>query len=230
MNTVNLLKYSMALAIGGLAAAPLSVAQDSDVFGHMHEHYDAIVKIQRAVIAGALDPTREPARWLAEHAEPAGLPAGGEQFVTEMRAAANDVLGAADVATAAEATSRLGLACGHCHLANNVSIAFEEASRPSDKEKTRPHMQRHQWAADRMWEGLIDPSGASWSRGANLLFESPIKPNTLGDDELVAMSRRVHQLAANATTVSDPDEKAAIYAEFIGKCAGCHSELGDGPR
>jgi mono/diheme cytochrome c family protein len=44
------------------------------------------------------------------------------------------------------------------------------------------------------------------------------------------MSRRIHQLAGNATVVSDPAEKGEIYAEFLANCAACHTSLGDGPR
>lgn len=210
----------------------VAAAQD-DILSHMHDHYDAVVKIQTAIIAGALEDTRESARWLVEHQAPAGLPARWEEHVDAMRTAARDTLNAQDVTTAASATSRLGLACGGCHVANNVSVEFKEVKSPSDKESAKPHMQRHQWAADRMWEGLIGPSNSSWSRGANLLFESPMNPQALGaeagDDATLGMARRIHQLAANATAVSDPVERADIYAEFLANCAACHTALGKGP-
>ncbi len=222
----NMIRAASALIL--LGAAGLATAQDSAV-GHMHEHYEAILKIQKAVIAGSMEEIQEPAFWLSDHKAPPGLPADWEEYVDEMRFAATDALDAEDLAAAAKATSALGLACGSCHAANKISVTFDEVAMPSDKETTQSHMQRHQWAADRMWEGLIGPSGYSWSRGANLLFESPIKPDTLGDDALVGMSRRIHQLAANATTVSEPAEMAEIYAEFIGNCASCHSALGGGP-
>jgi mono/diheme cytochrome c family protein len=66
------------------------------------------------------------------------------------------------------------------------------------------------------------------------LFESPIKPGELaahgGGEETVGMSRRIHQLAGNSTVVSDPSEKAEIFAEFIANCGACHAELGQGPK
>ena len=220
-------------AVLAFGAASVIQAQDASVVEHMHDHYDAVQKIQAAVIAGSLEGTREPARWLVEHEAPTALPANWEEHVDAMRAAARDTLNAQDVATAAGATSRLSAACGSCHTSNNVSVEFEEAKRPSDKEKARPHMQRHQWAADRMWEGLIGPSDVSWRRGATLLFESPMNPQALGgeagDEALLGMARRIHQLAGNATIVSDPMEKADIYAEFLANCASCHVSLGDGP-
>lgn len=233
MKTTTNIRLCVACAMWAVGAAPVASAQDATVLEHMHDHYDAVVKIQSAVIAGSLEDTRESARWLIEHPTPAGLPAHWDEHVDAMRTAARDTLDAQDVASAASATSRLGLACGGCHLTNNVSVEFEGVMRPSDNGNARAHMQRHQWAADRMWEGLIGPSDFSWSRGANLLFESPMNSEALGaesgDDTLLGMARRIHQLAANATTVSQPMERAGIYAEFLTNCAACHNALDEGP-
>jgi cytochrome c556 len=220
-------------AAWAIGAATLASGQETAILDHMHDHYDAVVKVQSAIIAGSLEGTREPARWLAEHEAPAGMPGQWAEHVDAMRAAARDSLEAQDLATAATAASRMGIACGGCHVANNVTVEFDAVKRPSDKDRTRPHMERHQWAADRMWEGLIGPSSASWRQGANLLFESPMHPEELGaeaGDELVlSMARRIHQLAGNATTVSEPVDKAEIYAEFLANCGACHTSLGDGP-
>ena len=231
MNTFNVPAALMVIA--ALSFTP-AAAEDTDITEHMHYHHDAMIDIQQAIIAGSLDRTREPTRWLLEHEQPAGLPAAGDAFVVAMREAAEGVLNAETLEAAAEATSQMGLACGNCHLANEIVVEFDEAKQPSDQIKDKPHMQRHQWAADRMWEGLIGPSEFAWNRGANLLFESPIKPDVLashgGGDEVVGMSRRIHQLAGNASVVTDPSERAEIYAEFIANCGSCHTELGMGPR
>lgn len=208
----------------------LAAAQETNVADHMQHHNDAMIAIQRSIIAGSLDGVREPARWLQEHDKPAGLTAADEDFIDSVRAAAGAVLEADSLEAAAEAASQMGLACGNCHLASGVTVEFDEVDRPSDKETEKPHMQRHQWAADRMWEGLIGPSQTSWHRGSDLLFESPVKPDVLarhgGGDEAIGMSRRIHQLSANATVTSDPGERAEIFAEFIANCGSCHVELG----
>jgi mono/diheme cytochrome c family protein len=233
MNRITNARLCLVTALSAVGATLVASAQDATVLEHMHEHYDAMLKIQSAVIAGSLEDTHEPSRWLTEHQTPAGLPAGWEGYVDAMRTAARDTLNAQDVASAASATSRLGLACGGCHVSSNVSVEFESVARPPDSGNPRAHMQRHQWAADRMWEGLIGPSSFSWSRGANLLFESPMKLETVGaeaqDEALLGMTRRIHQLAANATAVSDPIERADIYAEFLANCAACHNAVSAGP-
>lgn len=228
MNPTKLTAALAALSLLGLAGP--SAAED--VAGHMREHNDAMLAIQRAIIAGSIAGALEPAEWLLEHDAHAGLPPGSDAFVAAVRTAANDVVDAKSIESAADAASRMGLACGNCHLANNITIVFDEVDQPSDKESEKPHMQRHQWVADRMWEGLIGPSDQAWSRGANLLFESPIKPDVLakhgGGEAAVGMSRRIHQLAANATIISTPEEKAELYGEFIANCGSCHLELGEG--
>ena len=218
-------------AVGTVGAASLSLAGDAGVVKHMHEHFDAVTKIKQAVVAGSLEGTREPASYLVEHEAPDGIPADWAPYVDAMREAAQGVLDASDLMAAASATSELGLACGGCHSGNDVTVEFDMPPEPSDDSKTGAHMQRHQWAADRMWEGLIGPSRYAWSRGADLLFESPIKPAAMGehggDDAVVGMSRRIHQLGANASTVVDANDEAEIYAEFLGNCAACHSALKD---
>jgi cytochrome c553 len=229
---MNPIKFVVALATLSTLGLTVNAAAEN-VAEHMREHNEAMIAIQRAIIGGSIAGTLEPAQWLLEHAEPAGLPAGSDAFFAAVRTAANDVVEADTIEAAADAASRMGLACGNCHLANNITIVFDEVEQPSDEAAEKPHMQRHQWVADRMWEGLIGPSEEAWNRGANLLFESPIKPHVLakhgGDDEaLVGMSRRVHQLAANATIVSTPEEKAELYGEFIANCGSCHLELGKG--
>lgn len=232
MNPTKISATLVAASVLGLTTS--AFAQNNSIADHMHEHHAAMIKIQNAIIAGSLANVREPATWLAEHEEPAGLPPAGNEFVAAVREAANGVLSAESLEAAAEATSLMGLACGSCHVASSVEVVFDEAERPSDEIKDKSHMQRHQWAADRMWEGLIGPSDRSWSRGGNLLFESPIKPKVLaahgGGEETVGMSHRIHQLAGNATVVSDPGEKAEIFAEFIANCGACHTELGQGPK
>jgi hypothetical protein len=234
MKNTNKLSRYMAYTTLAAGAATIASAQDAAVLNHMHEHYDAVVTIQAAVIAGSLEGTRESARWLVEHDAPAGMPAQWTEHVEAMRAAASATLAAQDLTAAATATSQLGLACGGCHVASNVSVEFDDVKRPSDKDRPGAHMERHQWAADRMWEGLIGPATVSWRQGANLLFESPLQPDELGaesgDEDVVQMSRRIHQLAGNATVVSDPAEKGEIYAEFLANCAACHTSLGNGPR
>ncbi len=225
-----LLPCTLAAAIGWAVTAG---AQHASVNDQMHAHHDAVVAMQRSLVSGSLDATRASASELLA-VDASASAEGWRVYLDSMRSAAATVRDAGDIESAASGVASLGVACGDCHIANGVEIQFEDVDRPSNKEKLPQHMARHQWAADRMWEGLIGPSAAAWSSGANLLFESPINTASLGEssqqDAIKQMSRRVHQLAANATTVSDSASKAGIYAEFLANCAACHTAVGEGPK
>lgn len=93
-------------------------------------------------------------------------------------------------------------------------------------------MQRHQWAADRLWEGLIGPSDAAWSRGIRMLAEAPLhgtEPSwdTASDGDELA--RRVHELGSEAASALLPHARATVYGEMLGLCADCHTRTGGGP-
>lgn len=220
-------RFRVAYALLAVGAVLVAIAQDANVARHMRHHHDALLQIQGALIDGLLLHARQPARWLMEHQPPAGLTAGTEAYVDAMRTAARELLDAPDVVSAARATSRLGLACGDCHIANNVAVEFEAVELPPGGNNAKAHMQRHQWATDRILEGLVGPSSLSWSRGIDLLSESPLNPEALGakpgDDALLGASRRIHQLALNAKAVSELIERAGIYAELLVNCAACHT-------
>lgn len=226
-------RIQSALAIAAICAVSSANAQHSSVNDEMHAHYQTVQAMQRALIAGSLDAARTQAGEL-NGAGAAGAAEGWSDYFAAVEAAASAAQAADSIESAARAMADIGVACGDCHIANGVEVVFDDVDRPSSKEKLPHHMARHQWAADRMWEGLIGPSAGAWSRGANLLFESPIKTHSLGDpneqEAIKQMSRRVHQLAANATTVSDASSKAEIYAEFLANCAACHTAVGDGPK
>ena len=151
-----------------------------------------------------------------------------------MRSAARAVLKATDVAVAATATSEMANACGNCHVANGVSDQFPWSNEPEYETGNLAHMQRHQWAADRMWEGLIGPSEDAWYMGAKLLMEGSLSPQKLNTEDDSAntirdLARRVHALAANATREYEAAGKAEVYAEFLATCAACHTRLDQGP-
>lgn len=61
MKRINRLGIYVAGASFGIGVAALAGAQES-ILDHMHDHYDSVVRIQSAIIAGSLETTREPAR------------------------------------------------------------------------------------------------------------------------------------------------------------------------
>jgi cytochrome c553 len=152
-----------------------------------------------------------------------------------MRSYARQVIEAQDLGSAAEAVSKIAESCGNCHLVTDINLAFGYDRKPrEDLEDVVTHMQRHQWAVDRMWEGLVGPSDSSWNRGTDMLIDAPLPPSdvtTAMDNvaEINAIARRVHALGGIGTETITPDARSKLYAEVLGLCGSCHTLLGRGP-
>jgi hypothetical protein len=122
-------------------------------------------------------------------------------------------------------------------VTNEVELEFGFDTRPADWADTNTHMQRHQWAADRLWEGLIGPSDIAWNRGTDMLVDVPLHPadvmdettNGTDSDVIDKIAHRVHLLGGQGTNVRTPDARSELYAELLGLCADCHSRVGRGP-
>jgi cytochrome c553 len=201
----------------------------------MGEHFTHVKSIQEAVIGGNLDGLMEPAKWMTEHQIAEGLPTGWEPHVAEMKRASQAVGESPDLAAAAAATASMAKTCGVCHEAMSTTPQFSVGSPPPDDTGTVPHMVGHMWAADRMWEGLITPSGESWTNGVEVLAGAPLHSEDLSDDaemkgELEALAKQVHELATKGREAESLDDRAELYGKFLATCAECHQMLGKGPR
>jgi len=228
----------LAVAFLSVSSVGSQEAEDktiSVIAEHMHGHLDQISAVKAAVIAGKLADVREPATWLATHDEPEGLGGVWLPYVEEMRLYAARAAEAEDLVTAAGAISEIARACGGCHQASGIKVTFGYDERPpQDEQNLRTQMQRHLWAADRMWEGLIGPSDIAWQRGTDLLAEIQLAAADIpGAPEhqtqiayLVQRARQVGEQGSQATSV---ELRSGLYGEFLALCASCHNLTGGGP-
>ena len=91
-------------------------------------------------------------------------------------------------------------------------------------------MAGHHWAAARLWEGLIGPSDASWTAGAEMMARAPLtivaedpdRPGSIGDD--VA---RMRLLARRALDSKGLEARAQLYSEVLTTCTHCHATIRD---
>ncbi len=218
----------------GLAQAD-SEEQLTTVAVNMHEQLGRIGTIKSSIIAGKLEGVRDPATWLADHVTIAGLPGGFEPYIAQMRTYARHIIETKDLVSAAESVSKMAATCGACHMANGIALEFGYDQVPrEDVEDVITHMQRHQWAADRLWDGLIGPSDSAWKRGADMLVDVPLASDdvTIATEhhaEIGNITRRLHDLGSSGAGTVTPDERSKLYGEVIGLCADCHVMLGRGP-
>lgn len=207
------------------ADAAAAATIDATLKEHMRAHFAAVSDLQRALARGHLDKAKADARWIIEHDEPGQL-AEWAVFVAEMKRAANELVAAPDVPTAAALVSRLGRACSRCHEQTAAVVTFAWEEPPEAAADLASQMRRHQWSASRLWEGLVGPADDIWKQGARTLATSQLDmtaaagPTPRGD--VAALAARVRELATKAASFEEQDDRAALYGELLSTCAGCH--------
>ena len=195
---------------------------------HMTEHFDKAREMEAALVRGDLEGAKELGRWIAEHETAAGLPAGLESHVDEMKKAAGAVASATTTEAAAIAAARSLAACGTCHAAGQVHAAPTPPTPPQAGEGRDIHMLEHQHAVDLLLQGLVGPSDDLWMRGADAMKTAPLTDKDLPEvsPEVAKFGARVHELAQRAADATTTEARVAIYGELVGKCASCHGEYG----
>lgn len=241
MRAETLVILTVAVLVTGVAAcgdrgdtAEETAAEEAMQAQHMQEHFSYAVALRDAVIGGDLAATEEPATWMSEHEMAGGLPEGWEPYVAEMRTAAGAAAAATELEAAASAAGMMAAQCGACHQAEGATMAVSIGQPPAAEPGTAAHMARHQWAMQRLWEGLVTPSDAAWTAGLQVLADEPLAAGSFSDDpqlqeELAGLANRIHSLAADAGGAADLSARGQVYGQMLATCAPCHSRVGGTP-
>lgn len=118
----------------------------------------------------------------------------------------------------------LAAACAECHIASGNWPAFERAPAVPSDGPVVLRMARHQWATDRMWDGLIGGREDAWHAGLGVLAATPA-PFAIVDGDEVALAKQLQSLATAALRdrpADSLDTRVRIYGELLVTCAACH--------
>jgi mono/diheme cytochrome c family protein len=189
----------------------------------MYAHFTQVGGIQDAVVRGDLDATRGPARWLATHNDDQ-FGSAGDDAQAMMRNEARIIMEQKDILDIGRSVARMGAACGSCHTATGGGPSITVGEPPASSTNPGPHMVRHAWGADRLWEGLFAPSDAAWAAGAGALASMPLDFGA--NDQASRLAQRVHDLSQKAQTMKDLKDRTQIYGDFMETCSLCHGSLG----
>jgi hypothetical protein len=205
-----------------------SASMDAGIREHMREHFESIRSIERAIIVGDKDTAREQAKTLAEH--PSIELADYEEEIEAVRVAAAALAKEESLEKMAQGGAQLASLCGHCHLVTTSITTFEWSEPPAESGTASERMQRHLWAMERLWEGLVGPSEMSWREGSKVLQASPFPADKLPikKDLQPAAKKQLASIAALAVRAGAATERAdqvTIYGELLGTCSGCHAHL-----
>lgn len=198
----------------------------------MREHFSRARGVHTAVVHGDLALARESGRLLAEPRPDHGLPEGSGLYVAAMRTAARSVATARTLEEAAAGAAAIAESCAGCHRTYGAGPAIEIAFQPAAGESFGAHMARHRWALDRLWEGIVGPSDASWAAGVEILDQRPLDLGELADrggSTAIALGRRLHELASSGDAAANTGERARLFTEILRTCVECHEMAADVP-
>lgn len=193
----------------------------------MHRHFSAIHSIHRALLRNDLQGARRRARSL-ELVRADGELAAWQHRVARIRATARRLASATSTREARALVTTLATQCADCHADTADVSRFVWAAEPGDDGSVAARMERHEWAADMIWMGLVAPSSERWREGLDVLAAPPLLPDAIDDDRarypaIERLSRRLATKAARARTLRDARARAAAFADMMGVCAGCHA-------
>lgn len=223
----------------GPAAAPKSASSSTasaqtaavELRPHMAAHLEAATELQAAIADGRLSDARGRATWFAKH--PMHAPAALRPYIDQMRDAAVRIERARDVAAAGLQLGRLGATCAACHVAQGATPGFAHEPPPRQDDTLESQMALHEWAAARLWEGLIGPADELWQDGARAMVAARFdvaksaraKPNT----RVIELGERLHEQAREAVAITDRAARAQIYGQMMESCASCHAIVRPAP-
>jgi len=213
-------------ATGGPERTPEEEAVGGLMRGHFAKAYEARV----AIIAADFDAAKAAMRELTRQEGEEGLPEELRPRLVPMREAARKFEDASTLVDAGLALANTLVHCGSCHAVAEKGPRFAVPPIP-EGDTPKAHMQRHNWASDRMWEGLVTGAAEPFASAAEVLREDALFDHS--DDgypeRIRALSRHVHAVGQSASEAETSEARAEVYGRFLATCAGCHRELGQGP-
>lgn len=184
----------------------------------MREHAGEAREMRNAIIAGQLAGARHAGSQIARDEWTPSLRLNYLLYVSAVRSAARTVQASTSLSDAALALGEMGETCAACHRSASGPPALTAAAAG---DKSTLGMPAHAAAEQALWDGLVTPSDASWSRGARELLEAPELDS--GHEQASLLARRTRDLAREAATATNT--RGDVYGRIVATCAGCHLQV-----
>jgi cytochrome c553 len=193
---------------------------------HMRLHIDDLLSVERRLVNGKLEEAKSLAFLIGRPEKDPGLTLWADQTRT-LTDAAKALSRAKSIDEALRLEVRVAVACASCHEQAVQRPIFPDPGRAPrrDHATSTVRMVSHQWAVDRLWEGLVANSDTHWRAGLAVLSATPLPYAPTTDAALLgeALQHRANEALRSPT--GNIDERARIYGEMLVTCAACHSSL-----
>lgn len=225
------------LGCGGDAEDDLEFEPSSDAEGPtevemvaaMEAHYSSTILAHDALIQGDLSEFRAQLAETSAHELPANSPELWKPFETQLRDAATKAVEATNLSKAAKTMAEVVLACGACHQGVGTGPIYPAPAPRDGDNPVQQSMLEHQWATERLWEGITGPWDNAWERGSAALAEtrvfSDLESAEARDESLLVREAALRSLGEDAKTTSNPRDRAELYGRLLATCGDCHQAM-----
>lgn len=229
-STTRHLKTLLILLLGSnamLATAKSAELTEVEMVAVMEGHYHAAISGHDALIRGDIETLRSRLAKIEGQSLPTAAPKSWRPYHAELRKAAQSAAMVTDLEGAASVMVAVTEACGTCHAALGVEKIYFWPAPPDAEDTIKTTMNTHQWATERLWEGVTGPWDNAWDRGTAALAKTQIfEAGDAVTNSLRAREAALRELGQQAQETSGLHERALIYGRLLNTCAGCHQEAG----
>jgi hypothetical protein len=202
----------------------------------MDQNFDYVASMMDALIAGDKDIAQQYSERLATmRPKPTGNKPWDEGLL-RIPQRAKPVSEAKDFNKIAEAGPVVLTACAQCHSTitgpqpyppDDPPMPYDVTKKALKKIPARKQLEQHQWANDRLFDGVYYPDPVSWEAGAKawassvLVHPEETKKVKKTAKKLIEEAKAIDLLAA-----TDIPSRAAAYGKLLTTCTACHAKLG----
>lgn len=229
-----ILRFILALIIALSGSIEVTQAADEtkltepEIVTFMERHYTDAILSQDALIQGDLETLRRRLADIAEQELPDNAPESWKPYHERLQKVVRNADEISSLEKAASVMGDVAEACGACHAALGIGKIYFWPASPDEPEELEASMRTHQWATERLWEGVTGPFEAAWNRGAAVLADVRVfeDDDSMVDSTLRALETELRDLGRQAQESSGLHERAVIYGRLLVTCAECHKKAG----
>lgn len=191
----------------------------------MEGHYTSAIAAHDALIRGDLATLRARLGELATQALPTGAPQTWRPLHARLQSAARESARATTLEAAGPAMGGVVEACGACHQTLGTGPIYRRPLPSEGTTQVEQAMLGHQWATERLWEGITGPREEAWHRGAAAIAARRVFAEGAGTTPaLLAREAALRSAGQSAMSTAGLHERAMAYGQLLSTCADCHRE------
>ncbi len=202
----------------------------------MDQNFDYVASMMDALIAGDQAVAQQ---YSARLAAMAPTPTGNKPWdegLMRIPTRAKPIGEAKDFNAVAQAGPVVLTACAQCHSTitgpkpyppDDPPVPYDADAKALKKIPARKQMEQHQWANDRLFDGVYYPDPVSWEAGVRAWASAPlVHPEEKKKTKKKAQKLIDEAKAIDLSSAKDIPSRAAAYGKLLTTCTACHAQLG----